>query len=513
MVLFPGIVPKGIPMDSSEYFSTTGIAPLSEAKRRLLEKYLREGTATAATPSMLAITPRPSGEAAPLSSSQEQLWLRETSMQGSSSLYNECITLRMAGSVDVPALERSFAEIVRRHEICRTSYDIRNGQPVQLVHPYSDEVRLPVLDLRSLPTSARREAEARRLIGEMVRLPFDLRNGPLLRARLIRMEDFEYRLFLCAHLSTVDGVSVYQVFPSELAMLYSAYSSGRPSGLHSLAVQFGDYAYWQRQWLQGEVLSNQVAYWRKQLAGQLPVLNWPGNRRQPQEMFRGTILPFAFPKQLSETIKALSKQEGVTLFMTLLAAFATLLHCYTQQEDIIVGTLSPSGRKRSEVQKLLGYFLNPVAIRFDLTGNPMFRELLWQTRKLTLEAISHDDVPLELLAQELEIKPDHCRNPFFTAAMSLQPPAPQLGLEWSVTSMDIESGGTPWDLYLAFIDRPDGIIGRVQYNTDLFEAETITRLLKHFQQLLETLSADPAQRLSEVKFLSSHDCTPVLTER
>jgi hypothetical protein len=513
MISSQGSVQKGFPMDKSEMSPMPDVAPLSEVKRRLLEKYLRYDAAPMATP-MSTIVSRPSGEPTPLSLSQEQLWLRERSTQGIPPLYNECITLRMTGQLDVPILERCFAEIIRRHEIWRTSYDIRNGQPVQLVRSPSEEVRLPMLDLRSLPTSSRREAEARRLIGEMVRQPFDLQEGPLLRARLIRMDDFEYRLFLCAHLSIVDGVSVYQVFPSELAVLYNAYSSGRSSPLRNLAVQFGDYAYWQRQWLQGEELSRQVAYWSKQLAGELPVLNWPNDRdRLPKEMFRGTISPFSMPRQLGDAVKALSQKEGVTLFTTLLAAFATLLYCYTQQEDIIVGTLSPSGRKRTEVQKLLGYFLNPVAIRFDLTGNPTFRELLRQSQRLILEAISNDDVPLEFLAQELKIEPDPSRNLFFPVGISLQPPMPQLDLEWSVTSMDIESGGTPWDLYIAFIDRPGGMMGRVQFNTDLFETETVSRMLEHLRRLLESVSTDPAQHISEVKFLSNLDHAPILAGR
>jgi len=506
---FPGSVQKGFLMDRSETSSTPDIASLSEAKRRLLEKYLHEGTVPTAA-STEVINPRPSGEPAPLSFSQEQLWLRERSTHGIPPLYNECITLRMAGALDIPVLERSFAEILRRHEIWRTSFDTSNGQPIQFVHPHRDEAGLPLVDLRSLPTGARRKAEAQRLVGEMVRQPFDLKEGPLLRARLIRMEDFEYRLFLCAHLSIVDGLSVYQVFPSELAALYSAYYSSRPSPLPKLAVQFGDYAYWQRHQLQGEKVAPQIAYWRKQLAEPIPVLNWPMDRTRPaSETFRGAIRPFALPKSLSEAVKALGEQEGVTLFMTLLAAFTALLYCYTQQEDIIVGTPSPAGRKRSEVQKLLGYFLNPVALRFDLTGNPAFRELLRRTQRVTLEAISNDDVPIELLAQELKLKPDASRNPFFTVAMSLQPTMPQLDLEWSVTTMDIESGGAPWDLYVAFIDRPGGVMGRLQYNTDLFEAETIAGMWKHLQQLLENLTANPGQRLSELKSLRDHDRLPV----
>jgi hypothetical protein len=324
------------------------------------------------------------------------------------------------------------------------------------------------------------------------------------------MEDFEYRLYLCAHLSIVDGVSVYQVFPAELSALYSAYGSSRPSPLPDLTVQFGDYAYWQRRQLQRENLAPQVAYWRKQLAAPLPVLNWPAGKVRPhQETFRGTIRTFTFPKYLREATKTLSQQNGVTLFTVLLAAFTTLLYSYTQQEDIIVGTPSPAGRKRSEVQQLLGYFLCPVALRFDLTGNPDFCELLRRTHRVILEAISNDDVPIEVLAQELELKADSSRNPFFTVAMSLQPPPPQLDLQWSVTSMEVASGGAPWDLYIAFIDRADGLVGRVQYNTDLFEIDTITRMWEDLHRVLESVSANPAQPLSELKLLPEYGRCPV----
>ncbi|HWZ46036.1 MAG TPA: condensation domain-containing protein [Candidatus Saccharimonadales bacterium] len=446
------------------------------------------------------IIPRPFGEPAPLALSQEELWVRETSKPGTPPLYNECITVRMAGELDPAILERSLVEIIRRHEIWRTSFDVRNGQPVQIVHPAPETFRLPAIDLRSLP-GPRREAEAQRLVGEIVRQPFDLKEGPLLRAKLIRMHDAEHRLFLCAHLSIVDGVSVYQVFPSELAAFYSAFSSGRSPQPQRLPVQFGDYAYAQRRWLHGEEHARQMIYWRKQLAGSLPVLNWPVDRTwPPRESFHGTIRPFVMRTGPSEAARELSRREGVTLFMTLTAVFTSLLHRYTQQEDIIIGTLSPAGRKRSEAEKLLGYLINPVALRFDLTGNPTFRELLRQTQRVTLEAIMNDEVPPMMLARELQPNVDWSRNPFFSVAISLQPPLPALALEWSVTSMDVDSGGAPWDLYLAFIDRPEGILGRAQYNPDLFDPKTITRMLEHFQRLLEALAAGPGKHLSEVEF-------------
>ena len=473
---------------------------LSEAKRKLLQSYVRGES----TPRSLAgpqICPSRGDEPAPLSLSQEQLLLREKSTPDIPALYNECITVRMSGPLDVRVLERSLTEIIRRHEIWRTSYEARDGRMLQIVHPAPTDFPLPVIDLRGLP-AAKQEMEVQHHIGEAVRQRFDLTNGPLLRARLVTLGPFEHRLYIIAHLSIVDGVSVYQVFPSELAALYSGYTSAHPSPLPSPAIQFGDYASWQRQWLQGEELDKQVAYWRKQLAGEIPTLRWPIDRLPlTKRTFRGAIRPFVLSQPLGKAVKELSHREAVTQFMTLLAAFVALLHCYTQQDEIVVGTLSPAGRKRSEVTKLLGYFLNPVALRLDLTSNPTFRELLRQTQRLTLEAISNDDVPIEFLAQELKLKRDLSHNPFFNVAISLQPPMPALDLEWTVTSMDIEGSGSPWDLYIAFIDRPEQMMGRVQYNPDLFEGETISRMLQHYQRLLESVCASPVKRLSELNFL------------
>lgn len=477
------------------------VAALSKAKRRLLARYYRERGEAAAAPGS-AITPRPRDAPAPVSLSQEQLLRREGRTHSCPALYNECVALRMRGPLDIAALERSLAEIVRRHEIWRTGYDTGGGQAIQVVHPAPDAIALPVADLRDLPEPAR-EAEIERAVGEAVRQPFDLKAGPLVRARMFRTAEYEHRLYLSAHLSIIDGVSVYQIFPSELAGLYRAHASGRPSPLPPLPVQFGDYAYWQRHWLQGAELAKQLAYWRNQLAGELPVLDWPADHARPaQETFRGVIRSWEVPARLVEALRALSRQAGVTLFMVLLAAFVSLLHRYTQQEDIIVGTLAPAGRKRSEVQRLLGYFLNPVALRFDLTGDPMFHKLLRQTHQVTLEALSNDDVPLELLAQELKPAPDPSRNPFFTVAISLQPPQPPLDLEWSVTSMDVGSGGAPWDLYLALIQRPTEPVIRVQYNPDVFTDAMITEMLEDYQALLGSVKAAPDERLSRIEWRS-----------
>ncbi len=434
-----------------------------------------------------------------LSFSQEQLYLRELQAPEIPPLYNECVTLHIAGPLDVRILERCFTEIIRRHESWRTTFDSIGEKPVQVSHPAPEmPIRLPLVDLRVLPRKER-EAEAIRLVGEDARRPFDMRRGPLLRPTLVRMDDAEHRLYLIAHQIILDGMSAYQIFPSEMALLYKAFCNGQASPLPELPIQCADFARWQRDYLQGKEWARQVGYWRKQLPEKPEPLRWPNYRsRPPIRTFRGTIRNFALPKHLALDIKELSRREGVTLFMTLLTGFASLLYRYTNQEHIIVGTLSPAGRKRSEVLGLLGYFLNPVALLFRFGRRLTFREMLQETRKLISDAISHDDVPLEFLERELLQKTDASRSPFFTAAVSLQPPTPALDLEWTVTSMDVESGGASWDLYIAFIDRPDGLIGRAQFNPDLFHPEEISLMLEDLERLLGQACANPLQPVKDM---------------
>jgi hypothetical protein len=486
-----------LPTDRSEMSPAQGAAPLSEAKLRLLQRYL-SGSVSQTVAASRPITPRPSGEPALLSLSQEQLVLRESSMADIPPLYNECITLRMEGPLEVALLERSLAEIIRRHEIWRTSYDLRNGRLVQVVHP-ACEMRLPMVDLRGFPGESLEE-EVLRLATEETRLRFDLSRGPLLRAILMKTGEADYRLSVVAHLSIVDGISVYQLFPSELAALYTAFSAGKPSPLPELPLQYADYAYWQRQWLSDDELARQLTYWREQLAGDLPVLQWPTDRpRTAVRTYRGAIRPFALGRPLTDALKELTRREGVTLFTTLLASFACLIYCYTSQLDLVIGTPSTSGRKRSEFQTLLGYFLNPVALRIDFQDDPSLRDLLLRAQKVIAEAISYDDLPIEVLAKELQPKPDPGRSPFFTPAISLQPTSPDEATGWHVTSMDADSGGTPWDLYLAFINKADGMIGRVQYNPDLFTTLTISQMLGDLQKVMKAIVSDPSRRISSLR--------------
>jgi len=484
---------------------------LSEAKRSLLEKYLRGEFRQVSGTS--AITRQIRESPPPLSLAQQQVWLRSQMTAGMPPLYNESITIYRRGPLDVAALQRSFNEMIRRHEAWRTTFDMVGAQPVQVIHPASAEIPPRIVDLSGLPET-NREATALQLATEEATPAFDLTRVPLLRATLVTLADQDHRLFLTMHQMIVDGISVYDIIPSELATLYEAFSNGRPSSLPDLPVQFADFALWQRHWLQGEVLANQLSYWRKQLAGDFSVLQWPGDRpRPPFQTYRGSIKAFTLPMQLTKALRELSQREGASLFATLLAGFTTLLYRYTGQTDIIVGTLAPTGRRRSEFQRLLGYFLNPVALRTDLSGNPTFHELLRQSQEITLGALSNDDVPLEVLAQELRLPADPSRHPFFQVVISLAPIVPDLPAGWDMTPMDVESGGARWDLYLELNDRPNGLLGRAQYNPDLFDVSTIVELIGTLQALLEAACSNPLQRLRELPISNNGEQQSCLTQK
>lgn len=472
------------------------LASLSEAKRLLLQKYARGEFARELT--IDSITKRPQETLAPLAASQEEVIIREKLVPEIPPLYNESVTIYRFGSLDVSLLERSFTDVIRRHEIWRTTYATLNGSMVQVVRPAPDHIHLPLIDLRPIPKEER-QAEAVRILSPAACQPFDMQEGPLLRAYLIRFDDEEFRLYLIVHQSVLDGVSVYQVLLSELTILYEAYAAGQASPLPELPIQFGDYAVWQRRYLRDEILEEHLSYWQKQLAGDIPVLAWPQERPRPaQQTFRGSIHPFVFPDSLAKSAKTLGLQTGSTLFAVLLGAFTVLLHSYTHQEEFVIGTVSPVGRKRSEVQRLMGYFLNPVPLRCRLLSTVTFQELLNHVQDVVTGALSHDEIPFEHIVKHQQPRRDPSRNPFFTVAASLEPTLSNVGPQWSLTPMDIESGGARWDLYFVWDDRPGGMIGRVQYNPDLFQREEITAMILDFRRILEKLIENPRQRISEL---------------
>ena len=287
------------------------------------------------------------------------------------------------------------------------------------------------------------------------------------------------------------------MFLPELTALYEAFVAGRPSPLAEIPVQYADFAHWQRQKAQDETLSDEIAYWRKQLAGAPTALDLPTDLPRPAvQTFNGEQLSFTLSQRLSDSLKTLSRREGTTLFMTLLAAFQTVLHRYTDQDDLLVGTVTTS-RKRSEFDELLGFFLNTLVLRTDLSGDPTFLDLLGRTRKVTVDALAHGDVPVHRLVKELDRERDPARNPLFQVMLVLEPPLPAPGPGWELSQVDVDAGIARVDLYLELDDRPEGLVGRIRYNKDLFAAASINQMLDHLTTLLEGVSADPTRAISD----------------
>jgi surfactin family lipopeptide synthetase A len=481
---------------------------LSEAKRALLEKYL-QGDRPQSKTGEGTIPRRHLEKAVPLSFGQQQMWLL-AQLIPDTPVYNECVTIHLPGPLDVDVFARSFNGIIRRHEAWRTSFPIIDGQPVQMIHP-APTLRLPVVDLRHLP-HAEREAEALRIAKAVALPPFDLAKGPLLRPTLIQLDDEEQRLFLTMHHIIFDGFSLYQVFLPELQALYRAFLSGEPSPLPELQIQYADFASWRRGQLSGEMLAEQLAYWKKQLAGAPASLPLPTDRpRSSIPSYRGSMETFALSKRLTDALKALGLREGATLYMTLVAAFQTMLYRYTRQDDLLMGT-SISDRPHPELQKLMGYFLNTLVLRTNLSGHPSFRELLRRVREVTLEALAHQDVPFEHLVRELKPERISGQNPLFQVMLSLEPPLSILPSGWTLTQMDVKTDTAKFDLGIELDDRPEGLIGRFGYNTDLFDRSTIVRMAGHWQTLLEGIVANPTLPITELPFLTDAEHHQLLAE-
>lgn len=481
---------------------------LTESKRKeLLEAYLQTRPENGGNGPSVAAAER-DDSFAPLTFAQKQLWLHAQLGPGTS-LYNEPLTVRRHGPLNVATLERSFTEIIRRHEAWRTTFPVINGEPMQKVGaPF--EVRLPLIDLRNVP-QAEREKEAMRIATEDARQPFDLTRGPLLRAKLVRLEAEEYRVFVTLHHLIFDGFSGYRVFLPELVAFYEAFSEDKPTP-SPLPYQFSDYALWQKDWEAGDILAAQTEYWKRQLAGDLPTLQLPISRsRSGMPSFRGAMRSLSLPASLSESLRRLSAREGATLYMTLLAAFNVLLQRYSGQEDILIGS-NTAGRNRPGSEKLLGYFLNTIVLRTDLTGNPTFRQLLGRVRQTTLDALSNQEAPLDQLVAEVHPQRDVNRNPLFQVLFSLEPQGDVTAPGWDITCIDVETGTTKFELCLVLDDRADGLLCRFIYNTDLFESAAIERMAGHWQVLLESIIANPGLEIDKLELLPSDERHKLLVE-
>jgi amino acid adenylation domain-containing protein len=446
----------------------------------------------------------------PLSFAQQRLWFLNQ-LEPRSAFYNVPLALKLSGRLDLHALERTLGEIVRRHEVLRTSFAVADGQPTQVVGPAAP-VPLRLVDLSGME----REERARRAQEEIAaeaQQPFDLGRGPLLRALVVKLEDEEHAGVFTLHHIVSDGWSL-GVLVREVATLYEAYMAGQESPFEELAVQYADYAYWQRHWLQGEVLERQLNYWKRQLRGAPALLDLPTDRpRPPMQTHHGARRSFALSLDLTNSLKALSRHQGTTLYMTLLAAFQTLLSRYSGQQDISVG--SPiANRHRGETETLIGFFVNTLVLRTELSGDPRFTELLARVREVCLGAYSHQDVPFERLIEELQPERSLSHSPLFQVMFALQN-APSEVLELPGLRLNPFSARTltaKFELTLSLAESPEGLVGAVEYNTDLFDDDTIARMMRHFERLLEGIVIEPEQRLSELPLLTNDERQQLLIE-
>ncbi|MBD2016421.1 amino acid adenylation domain-containing protein [Microcoleus sp. FACHB-53] len=475
----------------------------------------------------------------PASFAQQRLWFIDQLVPGNT-FYNVPTALRLTGSLNFSALAQTFHEIVRRHEALRTRFGIAQEQLVQMIPADSFAnasasplgscaarftLNLPVIDLQHCP-AGERELQAKQWVSEESQRPFDLATGPLLRVFLLKLEETDHVLLLNLHHIICDDWSI-GVLIRELSAIYTAFAQNQPSPLAELPLQYADFAHWQREWLQTEVLETQLTYWRQQLDG-IPRLNLPTDRPNPTvPSYRGATQFLEFAPSLSQGLEKLCQQQGVTLFMTLLAAFQTLLYRYTQQEDIVVG--SPiANRNRSEIEGLIGFFVNTLVLRTDLSGNPTFQELLGRVREATLGAYAHQDLPFEKLVEELHPQRALSRHPLFQVVFGFEN-APMEALELpglTLSPLTIDFKTTRFDLEFHLWDasggfrslwgeewkHSEGIRGVVVYNTDLFDAATITRMVGHFTTLLEGIVANPQTRVASLPLLLDAERQQLLGE-
>jgi amino acid adenylation domain-containing protein len=486
----------------------TGAVQLSEAKRQLLEKMMR-GAVPHQPRDAAAVVPRAAGTIASISPDQRQVWLH-SAMAPKVPLYNESVTIHRRGRFDLRVMERSFNEMLRRHEIWRTSFELVDDEIVQRIHP-DLQVSLTLDDLTSLPPS-QCDSEALRLATDDARRPFDLHAAPLLRARIVKLGEGEHRLYLALHHIIFDGVSLSRVFVPELAAIYDAFSRGAESPLEEPTLQYSDYAIWRRGQAASDRMELQMAHWGRALSAPAPKLALEADHpRSPIPTYRGSMETFTLPPELTETLKAFSQSEGVTLYMTLLAAFKAMLFRYTGQEDILVGGVTDL-RRRPELERLMGYFLNTMALRTRPSAELTFRDYLGQIRWSVLSALDASEAPFDRVLSEFPVGRDSGAHPFFQAVFSIQPLVDAYPDGWDLTQMDVEVGGAKFDLYLELEERSDGMAGRFIYARDLFEAGTIRRMIQHWRAILDGAVSDPECSLGRLPLIDPSEARQILLD-
>jgi amino acid adenylation domain-containing protein len=481
------------------------IAELSSTERAALVSRLKQQRA--AERERAQVIPRRAAAAHhPLSFAQQRLWfLEQLEPDGP---YKVPAAFRIRGCLQVAALERSVNEIISRHEVLRTTFAEIEGRPVQIVAPRLT-LSIPVEDLSRLPEVERTE-RVKRTAARLREQPFDFARGPLVGAALVRVAEEEYHFWFLMHHIVSDGWSI-GVILKELSAAYEAFAERRQPDLPKLSIQYADFAVWQRGRLQGETpqgetLARQMKYWKERLA-KAPTLELPTDRpRPPVQSYCGASLTHLIDLRMTGRLKALARRESVTPYMFLLAVFKTLLGRYTRQDDIVIGT-PVANRNRTELEPLVGFFVNTLVLRTDLSGDPTFRELLGRVREVTLGAFAHQDVPFEMLVEELQPERDTSRTPLFQVMFSLQnTPLPPLRMgDLEISLLDDETEVSPFDLSFDVTERADGLLCTLEYNTDLFGGATIRRMLKHFAVLLDAAVTDPSASLHALPLLTDEE--------
>ncbi len=452
------------------------------------------------------IGPAASQEPPPLSFGQKRLWFLDQ-LEGASGSYNISRAMRLTGSLDVAAMQQVLTAIISRHESLRTNFELLDEEPVQTISP-PRSLEISLIDLRCRP-----EVTLQERIGELSRQPFDLAHDQLLRASLLKLDEQDHVLLLTMHHIISDGWSMSVLF-REIAKLYEAFVDDQPSPFIDLPIQYRDFAAWQREWLQGDVLKKQVDYWKKQLDGAPAMLELPTDRpRPPLQTFNGACHLLVLPQRLSESLSELSRRADATLFMTLLAAFQTLLCRYTNQEDIVLGT-PIANRTRRETEDLIGFFVNTLVLRTDLAGNPGFRELLRRVREVALQSYAHQDLPFEKLVEELKPERNLSHMPLFQVLIAFQnAPEAKLtlpGLE--LQDFGLEGQTAKFDLSLYIGESNEGLLLNFEYNTDLFNPSTIERIARHFETLLAGIVANPDQGVRDLPLVDEAERRQLLVE-
>ncbi|HYM01164.1 MAG TPA: condensation domain-containing protein, partial [Blastocatellia bacterium] len=479
---------------------------LSSTKRALLEA-LKRGVSSGG-PAISAIQKRPGHGPAPLSFAQQRLWFLHE-LEPSTSAYNMPAALRLVGRVDVDALEQGLSEIIRRHESLRTNFRTEQGEAVQIVAPAGP------IGLRFVSLSEKTMIDAvSRLESEEAQRAFDLEQGFVFRATLVTLREDESILLLTVHHIACDGWSL-GLLTGDLCSLYESFIKGEPSSLPELTIQYADFAMWQRDWLRGEVLEERLSYWKQQLADAPPLIELPLDHSRPGEQsFRGSTLEVRLSARLSTRLKAMSQHEGATLFMCLLAGFQVLLYRYEGHPDIVVG--SPiANRNHPDIEQLIGFFVNSLVLRTDLSQNPSFREVIARVKNVALDAYAHQDLPFERLVEEMHPDRSVSYNPLIQVLFALQnAPAGRFELPGLMIRSDkIDFNSTRFDLELHLYDLADeGLSGFISYSTDLFERTTVERLAGHFSTFLEGIAADADRDIADVDFLSKGELQQLLVE-